>query len=214
MVASACIPQVSACMLALTNIDTNGVPTPGAGNRYVSDALVSLAWSWEYEEPAEIKGENGCGETKVSYKPPPTRKRGLITITLITPDPYLSQMLSQGTVLTDGEAVGFASPRLGQISEEAVGIEVWAKRIKDGKLDPNYPYAWWLYPWVQNLRDGDHEHNNAILNTVFTGDALENENWFDGPLNDWPSTSDSPYQWIPTVSMPVAQCGVQAVNAS
>lgn len=209
-----CLPQVSACVIAVTNVDPSGVPRPGANNRYVSDALVSLGFAWEREDPAEIKAENGCGTTMVSYKPPPSLKRGRVTLGIITADPELSQMLSQGTVLTDGDAVGYASPRLGLIGEDAIGIELWAKRIRDGKLDPTFPYAWWLYPWVQNLVPGDHEHGNKVLEQSFVGDAYENENWWDGPMNDWPATSDSPYQWIPTTSLPEVSCGYQTLAAS
>lgn len=212
--ANDCLPQVSACAIRVVNLETDGVPLPGDDNMYVSDGLVSLAFAWEREDPAEIKAENACGTTLLSYKPPPSLKRGRVTITLVTPDPELSQMLSQGTVLTDGAAVGYASPRLGLISENAIGIELWAKRIRDGKLDPTFPYAWWVYPWIQNLVPGDHEHANAPFSSVFTGDAYENENWFDGPDGQWPATSDAPYQWIPTTTLPDVACGYQTLAAS
>lgn len=212
--AEKCLPHVGGCRIAVTDVDAVGVPVPGAGHRYVSDALVSLAFAWVIDTPAEVKGENACGETLVSYQPPVTIKRGTVTITLLTPDPYLGAMLGQGSVLVDGDAVGFAAPRLGQLQENAVGIEVWAKRIKDGKLDPDFPYAWWLYPWVQSFRPGDFSHTNAILQPTYIGDAYESENWYDGPLNDWPVSSDSAVQWIPTSYLPDAQCGPITVAAS
>ncbi len=212
--ADACLPHVGGCLIAITDLDEDGVPTPGAGHRLVSDALVSVAFTWVMDTPAEVKAENACGRTLVSYQAPPTIKRGQMTITMLTPDPYVSAVLGQGSVLTDGDAVGYASPRLGQLGEQAVGIEVWAKRIKDGKLDPDYPYAWWLYPWTQSWRPGDHTHANEILQPSYVGDVFENEAWWNGPLNDWPVSSDSAVQWIPTNSIPEAVCGPIAVAAS
>lgn len=212
--ANTCLPQVQACALRVTRLDANGVPTPGADNMYVSDALTSLAFAWEVEEGTSIREKNACDAVVVDYQGPDELVRGNMTITLLTPDPELSEILSGGSVLTAAAAVGYAAPPIGIMSASPVSIEVWAKRIRDGKLDTTHPYAWWAYPWVQDLRPGDHEHTNANLGASFMGKAFENENWFDGPLNDWPAASDRVYQWLPTTTLPTVQCGYAAVAAS
>lgn len=209
-----CLPHVHACRMRVSRLDELGIPAPGANNLYVSDALVSLAFAWEVQTGEEIEFPSGCGANIPPYKAPDSLKRGNVTITLRTPDPQLSEMLGQGTVLTDGDAYGYASPNLGPIGDTVLGIEVWAKQINNGKLDTTFPYAWWIYPWITNLRPGDHTHEQANLGSVFIGEAYENENWFDGPLNDWPSTSDSPYQWIETTAMPEASCGYLTLASS
>lgn len=213
--ANDCLPQVRACATRVSRLDPgSGVPLPGANNLYVSDALVSLEFSWEVEDGEEINEKNACGVTMVNDKAPDSLKFGTVTITLITPDPQLGEMLSQGTVLTSGGAVGLAAPPLGEVEDAVVSVELWTKRIRDGKIDTTFPYGWWVYPWLTNLRPDDHTHENAALSSVFVGQAYENDNWANGPLNDWPTTSDRVYQWIPTASKPDAACGYQTLAAS
>lgn len=210
-----CRGQVNACRIRVARLDTNGVPLPGANNLYVSDALVSLAFSAVYTDGDEIEEKNGCGISKVNYRSPDTFKRGDVEITLVTPDPYLSEMLSAGDVLTAApRPKGFAAPPLGEVTGNGVSIELWSIRVDDGGDDANYPYAHWAYPRVKNLRIGDHSHEQGVLKPVFSGQAYENINWFDGPTGDWPATSDRVYQWLPTNVLPVASCSYQVLAAS
>lgn len=214
--ANDCLPQVQACRIRVARLAVDGAPAPGASGLYVSKALVSLAFRWEISTGAEIAEPNACGEEMVYFKAPDNVRRGSVTIRIITPDPQLSEMLSAGVVLTNGAAVGAGAPPLGLVPDDApVSIELWAKRIRAGKADPTFPWARWAYPYITNLRPEDHEHANANLATSFVGDAFENENWFDGPTNDWPVASDRVWQWIPTADDPPADvCGYQALVAS
>lgn len=214
--ANDCLPQVNACALRVTRLNALGVPVAGANNMYVSDALTTVAFAWDVTAGQVIEEANGCGAITLAFEAPSTLKRGNITITLLTPDPQLSELLSGGDVLTTGGAVGYAAPPLAALTESPVSIEVWAKRIRGGRVDPTFPYAWWVYPWVSYLRPADHTQDNAALKPAFEGQAFENTGWYNGPLNDWPlpNLSNRVYQWIPTATIPTAVCGYQAVAAS
>lgn len=213
-----CLPQVQACAIRVAKLYPNGVPRPGANTLYVSNALATADFSWETETGDQIREKNACGSVLVDYKAPDDLIRGNVEINLILPDPQLAEMLSTGSVLTVGSGatsrIGYAAPPLGTLTEDPVSIEVWAKRIRDRKLDSTNPYAWWVYPYVVNLRPSDHSHGNTNLAAGFVGEAYENDNWANGPLNDWPSTSDSVYQWIPTSSIPTTVCGYLATAAT
>lgn len=211
-----CRPQVQACAIRVARLDTNGVPLPGANNLIVSDALVSLGVTAVYTDGDEIEEKNACGSVAVNYKGPDSFKRLDISIQLVTPDPYLSEMLSTGSALIANAAdiKGYAAPSIGTVQGNGVSIEVWTNRVDSGALDADYPYAHWAYPKVQNLRIGDHTHQNGALLPQFVGQAVENPNWFDGPLNDWPADSDRVYQWVPAAALPVASCGYQTLAAS
>jgi hypothetical protein len=139
-----------------------------------------------------------------------------VTLRFTTPDPYLAARLSLGSVLSgfDGARVGFAAPRLGVISGNGISIELWEWRVNNGDRDSDSPYAWWAYPKVKNLKLNPYEHSANALLPEYVGQAFENPNWFDGPLNDWPSTSDAAFQWVPTSTIPEAVCGPQALVAS
>lgn len=212
--ANDCLPQVAACMVRVARLDSNGVPTPGANNLYTSDALTTFQFAWEVQAGDEITENNGCGVQVINFKAPDTLRRGNITIGIVTPDPQLSEMLSGGDVITSGAAVGVSAPPLGELLENPISIEIWAKRIRSGHLDPVYPYARWVYPWVSNVRPDDHTQDNSALKPQFIGQAFENTNWFNGPLNDWPVASDRVYQWLPVTTIPSANCGYQTIAAS
>lgn len=206
-------PQVQGCAIRVTDLDSNGVPTPGTGTMYVTSAFTELQVTPVYTDADEITEKNACGADCVDYTGDDSLRRADVQLTICTHDPYLEAKLSAGDVLTDAGAHGYAMPPIGPLTTNGVSIEVWAKRIDDGDLDIDYPYAWWVLPKVRNLRKGVRTFNNGSSLPVFTGRALQNPNWFDGPLNDWPVASDRILQWMPTTSLPTLS-GLADVAAS
>lgn len=211
---TACLPQIQACAIRVSKLQANGRTLAGSANLYVSDALVTFTATPVYEDGEEITQKNACGAVCINYKGPDDFKRLDVALVLCTPDPYLSEFLTGGEVLTDGDAVGYAYPDIGSVSGNGVSIELWAKRIDDGDLDADFPYAWWAFPKIRNLRIGERQFGNNPLLSPYQGQAVENPNWFDGPLNDWPVASDRVGQWIPTADLPTPTCGPQNLAAS
>lgn len=215
MPALTCTPQVNACVIRVTRLEADGSPDAGASNAYVSDALVTMTVTPEIEEGEEFIQKNGCGIPCVNYKAPDTIKRLTVELTLCTPDPRLHEILSGGTVLTDGEAIGWAMPALAaEIAPNGVSIELWAERVgDDGQPDPDFPYAWWLFPRVK-LTPGARTFEFGPLSSPFTGTGYENPQYLDGSEGDWPVASDKAMQWIPTDTIPTASCAYVAAAGS
>lgn len=211
-----CLPQVHAIRMRLANLGPDGVPLPGAENLYVSDAITTLTLGSEIADASEIEERNGADEICVAYQGDPSLKWGTVSLQICTPDPYLEAMLSTGTVIDLGSGVpaGFAYPAIGPLRSDGISIELWTRRINNGDMDPDYPYGWWVLPKIKRLRMADREFGNASIKPSYEGKAYENVNWFDGPLNDWPASSDRYAQWVPTATVPDAQCGPQALIAS
>lgn len=211
-----CLPQIHGCAIRVTRLEANGVPDPGADNLIVSDALTTLTITPVYSDGDEIEQKNACGNVCINFQGDDSFKRADLELTICTHDPFLMEMLVSGSdVLTDGARRGWAAPPIGPITGNGVSIEVWAKRIdSDGTLDVDAPYAWWVLPRVKNLRHGARSFANEAALPTFTGRAVENPNWYDGPLNDWPAASDRAYQWIEATSIPAASCGYQTVAVS
>lgn len=207
------LPQVQACAIRVSQLDTSGVPSPGASNIYTSEALTELTATPVYSDADEVEEKNACGAVCVNYVGDDSFKRLDVALTICTHDPWLSAMLSDGDVLSDGGVNGFALPAIGPLRGNGISIELWAKRVDDGDLHDEFPYAWWVLPKVKNLRMGPKTFTNGSSLPQFTGRGYENPNWYDGPLNDWPVTSDRVLQWFPVAALPTIN-GLQTLAAS
>lgn len=211
-----CLPQVQACAIRVALLEPNGVPQPGAEKVLTSSAFSEITFNTNVKDGAEVEEENACGDVCVSYQGDPSIKWWDWGITLCSPDPYLESVFSGGTLLDLGANIppGYAVPEIGTIRAVPVSVEVWAKRILNGDLDPDFPYARWAFPKVVQLRPGDRTFNSGAQAPQFVGRSLENPNWFDGPLNDWPAASDRAAQWVPDTALPEITCGWQSLAAS
>lgn len=214
MTAAICLAQVQACATRVTLLDTNGVPHPGAQAMVTTKGLTKLTIKGVYSDGDEFKEKNACGEVLLSYRAPDTFERIDVDLEFLYHDPYLFALMANATVLTDGDAIGSAAPNLGSVEERLVSVEVWARRINMNVPDPDYPYAWWVLPMIKNVRFGDRTFENAPAKPTLSGQGYENDNWYNGPLNDWPAASSQVWQWIPTDVLPTATCGYQTVGAS
>lgn len=212
--ANDCLPHVQACAMRVARLEPNGVPDPGANNLYVSNALSLLVVTPVYEDGDEIRQKNACGEVVVNYRDDDSLLRFDVQLTILTPDPELMEMLSGGATMTSGDAVGWKSPAIGKITGNGISIELWSKRIDDGVLDAGFPYARWVLTRVKNLRMGEFRFENGPVVPQFTGQAYENDNWFDGPLNDWTGDDDRAFAFMPDTGIPTASCGYQTIAAS
>jgi hypothetical protein len=84
-----------------TRLDADGAPMAGAGNAYVTKALVTAGIGLEYEDGQEITQANGAGQLCVSYRAPDTVKRGTISdLKFCSPDPNILAFLMGGSVVT------------------------------------------------------------------------------------------------------------------
>lgn len=214
--ANSCARHVFACSLRVTRLETDGSPAVGANNMYVSDALATIAIASNIEEGDEFVVKNGCGELCVNVKACDQLKRLDLTMGLCYPDPELLELLLEGSKLnTDGAAVGFAYPSLGETGcTDGVSVEWWSKRYDvGGSLDSTYPYEHYIAPktfWVPTNRNFE----NGPVTVELTGFAIENDNWGNGPENDYHGTSDRSLQSLPEADLPTPTCGYQTVGAA
>lgn len=212
------LPQVHGVRMRVGGLAANGTPE---GELYVSRAFTQVALSPVYTDGAEIDEPAADGQSCVYYKSDDTFKRLGATVSLCSPDPYLQASLGGGDVIDSddvaelGDRVGFRAPALGAVSQvNGISVEVWARRVRSGTLDPDSPYAHHAYPKLTNLRLGDWSHGNAALLPSYTGQAYENPNFGDGPAGDFIGTSDRVHQWIPVDALPSITATPAAISAS
>ena len=210
------LPQVQAFRTRVTRLNANGVPANGANASYVSSSLVTLDTTPVYTDGEDFQEKNGEGVVCVDFQGPATFRRVDWTLTLCTPDPLLLAILTGGATLTSGAAVGFAYPALGTIDPMNVSIELWTKRVNEGNLDDAFPYAWWVLPRAKDMRLGQKSFGNKSVQPTVSGKATENDNWFDGPANNWTVASDRVLQYMPCTAakVPAASTSYVSVAAS
>lgn len=212
---NSCPSLVQACAIRVSRLDASGVPAPGANNMIVTDALTQLAITPVIEAGDEFKVKNACGALCINVKDCDRLARLDLSLGLCKQDPQLQELLTDGVVLTSGGAVGYGFPRIGEAHcPNGVSVEVWAKRYDiGGSLDPAFPYEWFVLPktfWQWDTRT----FANGPIEVQLKGFAVENDNWYDGPTNNWPVASDRVLQSIPTNSLPTVKCGYTALVAS
>lgn len=214
--ANTCSRHVFGCSLRVARLEADGTPDIGANNLYVSDALLTLTVTPNVEEGDEFVVKSACGELCVNVKDCDKLKRLDMTMGLCYPDPELLELLvGDSVVLTSGAAVGYAYPRLGGVGgcPNGVSVEVWAKRYDaSGNPESVFPYEHYAYPRVY-LQHSGRTIENGPVTTELTGFAIENENWGNGPENDWPVASDRAAQNLPTATLPTPVCGYQSITS-
>lgn len=87
--------------------------------------------------------------------------------------------------------VGYAAPTKDEIPNEyGLGLEVWSRRIVDGR--PGTPGFWrWVFPFVNFRMEGERSLGNGILANSFAGESIGNTSFGTGPNDDWDFPSDS-----------------------
>lgn len=217
MAEQSCGSSIFSCVTRVAVLEQDGVPLPGAGNLYVTDALVKMEGTPQFTKIPETEVLNACGALCAFYKAVDPFKRLDLTLELCSIDPELEQMLAGGELFTSGGfSVGKSAPPVGTVEarvQNGVSVELWSKHIVNGDVDPIWPYIHWVYPrtrWMPDRQTHDINH----MPRLFTGFTSENPNWFNGPANDWTFASDRTWAWAFTKTIPVTACGAQTLAAS
>lgn len=205
---------LQACAMRVARLEADGVPLPGPKNLYVSNGLVELTFTEELEKGIDITQTNACGDICATFRGPDLLKRVILNMHLCPYDPELFELLRGGSVLTSGQAEGYAAPAVGvDPAPNGVSIEIWCKRYLNGSPDSTWPYERFVFPrtkWAFGQRKMDNGFQIAVLD----GYGTENPNWFNGPANDWPVASNKCYQSLPTATLPASSVGYQTLVGS
>lgn len=211
--ANDCAASLFVCMMRVARLNADGSPDAGANNLYVTDALIKLTWEPDLEAGQEFLVKNGCGDVAASHKHDDQIKRYNMALDLVSPDPDLTELLVGGTVLDGGN--GYQAPSLGRTTNPDVSIEAWSKAIVGGDVADTLPWFRWVFPRTR-WQKGARNLEEAFMGVPFTGRATENDNWGNGPANDWDDDSTKAYQWlrVDDDDLPDSACGYQTLVAS
>lgn len=200
-----------AVALRVARLDANGATPAGTSNLYVTNTVVSMSVTPEYEEGDEVVQKNGQGGVCLSVKQPDTLKRLTVGLTICAFDPELTEALSGGAIIasTGGTpaTIGYAYEAVGQDPvPNGVSLELWTKRFVNSSP---VGFAHWVFPRVY-LRKSERAFGTDLQENSFEGFATENPNWGNGPLNDWTATSSRVAQWVQESTAPTGAVGYAA----
>lgn len=95
------------------------------------------------------------------------------------------------TITPVAQGIGLQALPLGaQASDNGVSLELFTKAIAGSGPAALLPYYKWAFT-RSYWRFADREFNNARMAQKFSGYAIENVNWGNGPWNDWVDASPS-----------------------
>jgi hypothetical protein len=198
-------------------LDATGDTPSGPGRLYVTDAMIELALDPEVLDGRDFSRLDACGDYCIDVKDDDRTRWLNLTMRLCTPDAELRAMLARGTTITAlGDTIGYKTPDLGvaPTPNYGVSIEVFTWNLDStGKVqDGLYPWRRWVLPRTKNWREAGRSFNNDILATELVGIAITNDNWGNGPANDWPYGSTlSPLMDALSRTIPDTSCGVQTL---
>lgn len=173
-----------------TSIDACGRVVYGESSQAVSEGFITVAWTANTVDTAEISQENASGKRCI-YRGAKTSLSGYsVTITFCEVDPELFSLITGQRVYLDanGDAVGFAISTDVDLGDRGFALEVWtgSPPSEDGCTNPNAEgrYGYFLAPFLKGGLLGDYTVENGAINFTIQGATTQDGNaWGRGPYN-------------------------------
>lgn len=191
------VPRVRA-----TKVDVNcGIPVTGCST-VVTDGIISIEMTKEYEDREEFFVKNGDGTFCVRETNPPILKWINLVLTFCNVDPELVNiMTSEPLVLDDApspRATGYSTQE-GSAAQASFALEGWTRlaSVSNGPAcTGGVEYGYTLFPWVVEGTVGDLTYENGAANFVVNARTRGGSGWGTGPymvdLSDATATLNSP----------------------
>lgn len=199
--------SINAVAMAIHRLDVSGAPVTGASALLVTSKFVRVAWTPEYEVGEEVQQRNADGKQCVYYKQKDILKRVNLEIAICDPQPEIYEMLAGGSLLTSGvdpnvSVDGYAAPEATDELDYGVGVEVWSRRIADGRPVAGAPFWRWVFPWVETKMDGQRALEQGLMGHAFTGQGLGNADFGQGYNDTWTFPTLSAMQYAKAATAP------------
>lgn len=178
------IPRIRA-----TKVDVNcGVAVTGCST-VVSDGIISIEMTKEYEDREEFFIKNGDGTFCVKQTNPPILKWINLVITLCNVDPELVNIMTSEPLVLDNaaspRATGFSTQE-GSAASASFALEGWTRlaSVAGGPAcTGGVEYGYVLFPWVIEGTVGDLTFENGAASFIVNARTQANSLWGTGPYN-------------------------------
>ena len=212
-----CGPSFGACGARVTLLDEFGNVDAGE-NSYVTDKLVSLAFSPNIDTGNTFSQRNGCGCSLARFRAEDIFNWWEFTFTDGAMEPEMMALMVGSTTITDaGDSVGFHFPSALDCSDvrRQVALEIWTQHIVGSNKDAGHPYIHWVWP-ASVWQLGDNTAEEDFMNPVLTGFSRSNPLWGSGPYSDGPpdgsDVGPEGAVWKTSDTPPAADCATATVT--
>lgn len=167
------IPRVRA-----TKLNSCGLPVTGCST-VVSDGIISVAMTKEYEDREEFFVKNGDGVFCVKETNPPILKWINLELTFCNVDPELVNIMSaEQLVMSDAAsplAIGYSTDE-GSAANANFALEGWTRLANNGGVpcSGGVEYGYSLFPWVVEGTVGDITYENGAANFMLSARTHSN----------------------------------------
>lgn len=233
---SVCYTPFKVPRIRATKVDVDcGQPVTGCST-VVSDGIISIAMTKEYEAREEFFVKNGDGVFCVKETNPPILKWINLVITLCNVDPELVNiMTSEPLVLDDAptpRSTGFSTQE-GTAATASFALEGWTRLsglTGGAACTGGVEYGYALFPWIVEGTVGDLTYENGAANFIVNARTRSNSLWGTGPYNvdlsDATATLDTPIplltpilssqhhrMFVTRLAPPASACGCQTLSS-
>jgi hypothetical protein len=192
----------------------------------VSDGIISIAMTKNYEDRQEFFVKNGDGTFCVKETNPPILKWINLVITLCNVDPDIVNLMAAEPLYSDS-----ASTKVGFSTEENTtqsvnfALEGWTRLSGTGTIcTGGTPFGYVIFPWVIEGTVGDMTFENGVVNFTINARTRSNSLWGVGPYNVALNSGGTPIpmltpigslqhhrMFVTQLAPPAAACGCAAV---
>lgn len=217
------VPRVRATLLS-----SCGLPVTGSCSRVVTDGIISIAMTKEYEARQEFFVKNGDGTFCVKETNPPILKWINLVLTFCNVDPDLVNLLTAEQRVYDDaptpNATGYSTDE-GAAALANVAFEGWTRISGSGiACTGGTEFGYTLFPWLVEGTIGDVTYENNAASFIVNARTHANSLWGTGPyyvdLSDATATLNTPIplltairstehmrQFLTRTAPPTASCG-------
>lgn len=171
----------------VTKLNSCGQVVTGSCSQVVSDGIISIAMTKNYEDREEFFVKNGDGLFCVRETAAPLLKWIDLVLTFCNVDPDIVNLVAGEPLYTDDSA---SAVKIGWSTQEAsarnvnFALEGWTRLSGTGVLcTGGTPFGYTLFPWVVEGTIGDMTLENGVANFTVNARTRSNSLWGLGPYN-------------------------------
>lgn len=219
--------------IRVTKLNSCGQVVTGSCSQVVSDGIISIEMTKNYEDREEFFIKNGDGKFCVRETTPPILKWIDLVVTLCNVDPDIVNIMTAEPLYTSNDT---AATKIGWSTDQDsafssfFALEGWTRLsgLTGASCTGGTEYGYVLFPFVVEGTIGDMTFENGVANFVVNARTTNNSLWGVGPYNvdlsdatgnlntpvpmNTPITSTQHHRMFVTrLAPPAASCGCAAV---